>query len=110
MAARIAELERLNTELAAAIEVKDAALSELVDLMEDFYAGKYRPDSFTSQPARNALSLSPPDLLAKRDQMRDAALLRFLASKTRKSAHAAEIEAIAKRRKSGEWEPELEVK
>lgn len=32
------------------------ALSEMVDLMEDVISGDYKPDSFTCQPARDALA------------------------------------------------------
>jgi len=42
------------------------ALSELADLMDDVVEGTYKPDSFTTQPAR--ITLGESDL----DQERDA--------------------------------------
>jgi hypothetical protein len=36
------------------------ALAELADLMDDVVAGNYFPDSFTTQPARAALSKGEP--------------------------------------------------
>lgn len=41
------------------IERLRAALGELADLMEDTVAGRYKPDSFTTQPARAALEHKP---------------------------------------------------
>ena len=41
------------------------ALSELTELMEGVYTGDYHPDSFTNQPAREALSLPHDDTALK---------------------------------------------
>lgn len=49
----------LLEELAATsktVEIMREALEELADLMDDVRAGEYKPDSFTTQPAREALS------------------------------------------------------
>ena len=42
---------QLQTKLERAVDV----LSELADLMDDVRTGDYKPDSFTTQPAREAL-------------------------------------------------------
>jgi hypothetical protein len=49
-----------KADLAKLIAVAEAA-QELVDLMEDVYAGNYTPDSFTTQPARLALAALTED-------------------------------------------------
>lgn len=62
-------LEETIAQQAEAIRLKDAALAELKDLMEDVYTGNYHPDSFTTQPARIALAIQPsPDILQARDE------------------------------------------
>jgi hypothetical protein len=40
----------------ARIEALKVALRELADLMDDVVSGDYKPDSFTTQPARAALA------------------------------------------------------
>ena len=63
------ELQAVTEQQAEAIRLKDAALAELKDLMEDVYTGNYHPDSFTTQPARIALSIQPsPEILQARDE------------------------------------------
>lgn len=62
-----------NARLIAAAPELLEALSELADLMEDVRTGEYKPDSFTTQPARAAIAkaqgqvvdpdLSDPDRL-----------------------------------------------
>ena len=47
-------------DIALALEVIDAAL-ELADLMEDVCSGDYTPDSFTTQPMRQALAALTED-------------------------------------------------
>ena len=46
------EIQQLRTQVAALRE----ALSELADLMDAVCEGEYKPDSFTTQPARKALA------------------------------------------------------
>lgn len=46
----------IQHEAAAEIEKLRETLSELVDLMQGVIDGEYKPDSFTLQPARDALS------------------------------------------------------
>jgi len=57
------EIERLQAEVARLRE----ALEELADLMDDVVAGTYKPDSFTTQPARAALSDTTDDWLERHD-------------------------------------------
>ncbi len=51
-----------------------------------------------------------PDLLAKRDQKRDAALLRALKKHTGREETKIWLEDNAEAIESGEWKPELEMK
>lgn len=82
-------------------QIREALKEALENYIPDSQAA-YFEDAMLAQPSTEAL--------AERDRKRDAALLRFLAEKTYKRKHALEIEDIAKKRESGEWEPELEVK
>jgi hypothetical protein len=50
------DCEKLVVRLADRIEALEAALGELADLMDDVREGTYKPDSFTTQPARAALA------------------------------------------------------
>lgn len=43
------------SEQAARVKVLEENLQEAVDLMEDVRTGEYKPDSFTTQPWREAL-------------------------------------------------------
>lgn len=54
--------QKLAAEQAYAERIREA-LSELVDLVGDMISGEYTPDSFTLQPARQALAL-PHDTTA----------------------------------------------
>lgn len=103
---RIAELEQQNLALAAAIEAKDVALQAEYDYQSLNYEGEI------ASWIVDGLAINPsPDLLAKRDQMRDAALLALLDSCAdmlppcglRDKVHAVISE-------SGEWNPILEIK
>lgn len=51
----------LEREAAARIVELEEALSELVDLMEAVREGDYKPDSFTTQPARAVLAPRVPE-------------------------------------------------
>lgn len=52
--------DQLSDDVMLALEVIDAAL-ELADLMEDVCSGNYTPDSFTTQPMRQALAALTED-------------------------------------------------
>lgn len=128
-AERAEELEQQNLALAAAIEVKDAALTKLrshvgdpanfdcygteEDLAKFLQRVKLNEDAAIVQ-ADAAIALNPStDLLAKRDQKRDAALLRATRNTGpifTTSLVGMAVERIAAARESGEWNPELGVK
>jgi hypothetical protein len=76
----IADLDsRLQTQVGLvntfAVELGEAreALEELADLMDDVRTDDYKPDSFTTQPARIALSLTTSSALARYEAMEEVA-------------------------------------
>ena len=85
---------------AEAIRLKDAALDELKDLMEDVYTGNYHPDAFTTQPARIALSIQPsPEILQARDERVAEAITKYLRAVGVLSYEGTALQGII----SGEW-------
>jgi len=113
----LAKLKQQAFALAAAIEVKNVALDGVISAGEGDDEEAWYPSIAKAAKAR---TIQPsPDLLAKRDQRRDAALLRSLAwaVKTKHMNFQGDnwysencVNALAKARESGEWNPELEVK
>ena len=108
VSARVLELEQQNLELLATIEKKNKAIEYahesllLRDLMPKCQLLLDR-----------ALKTNPStDPLAKRDQKRDAALLRVAVRSFRGPFEALPryVEECARLRESGEWNPTLEVK
>lgn len=101
---KVRKLEQQNLELLAVIEVKDAAIGGMFGPTRDL-----RSDRFDI--LSHALLATPStDLLAKRDQRRDAALLREVAGIAYSEQSYKTIRQLADKRESGEWKPELEVK
>jgi len=108
METRIAELEQQNLELLAAIEAVQIDAEECLDF-DECTAMLVPIDTY------HALIEPAADLLAKRDQRRDAALLRKLSETFRKKENwgidpVHYLLRLASERESGEWKPELEVK
>lgn len=102
----IAELEQQNLELAAAIEAVQIDAEECLDF-DECTAMLIPIDTY------HALVEPAADLLAKRDQKRDAALLRATRNAGpifTTSLIATAVERLAAARESGEWNPELEIK
>ena len=97
-------LEQQNLELAAAIEVKDAAIETHLNPCGCFNGCEFCNGKVT---LGEALAVKPStDLLAKRD----AALLREVAGIAYSEQSYKTIRQLADKRESGEWKPELEVK
>ncbi len=97
-------LEQQNIALAAAIEAVEIDAEECLDF-----------DECTAMliPIDTYLALVEPaaDLLAKRDQMRDAALLREVSRLTIITNDVFnKIRSLAAAREAGEWNPILEIK
>lgn len=87
---------------ASVIEQMREALEELKDLMEDVYQGNYHPDSFTTQPARNALALQPsPEILEARDKRVAEACAKLVETDV---THANDMADLIR---SGEWRKHL---
>jgi hypothetical protein len=104
-----------NDALLVAIEVKNAALSELEEAARCVQAGEWDRNSINPEriKAKEALALSPSaELLEARDRKRDAALLRIVLAKADWSPNQlvyanGYIDDLANQRESGEWVPEL---
>lgn len=103
---RIKELEQQNLALAAAIEAKDVALQAEYDYQSLNYEGEI------ASWIVDGLAINPsPDLLAKRDQMRDAALLREVSRLTIITNDVFnKVRSLAVISEAGEWNPILEIK
>ncbi len=140
MAERLAAVLNERNELAAAVEQYKKILDGWVSLAEnaniesgicccgDNMEGHANPMSCGHSPTDSGayyceklheqskvLTLPSPDLLAKRDQRRDASLLRKLSETFRKKENWGidpfhYLLRLASECESGEWKPDLEVK
>jgi hypothetical protein len=107
------EIERMREELAAAhlnLEQKQKALENI-----RLFSARHRKDEwathvlrFCSEGGATGSPMRSTEALADRDRKRDAALLREVFDKFYVSKIS--LCALADKRESGEWEPELEVK
>lgn len=100
-------LEQQNIALAAAIEQMQGQLLFCSEYLEDCANSPYN-----AAQCRKVAQLQPsPDLLAKRDQMRDAALLREVSRLTIITNDVFnKVRSLAAAREAGEWNPILEIK
>lgn len=105
---RIKELEEQNTALLVALEDKNAALN--IANTEIYTTCNHYLETERYFKIRNALcdgiKIKPSaELLEARDQKRDAKLL--MATLEDEALRPIPIRALAARRESGEWKPEL---
>lgn len=98
LSSKVLELERQNTEMAAAIEAVRIDADECLDF-DECTAMLVPLDTY------HALVEPAADLLAKRDQWRDAALLREIQRVWGIPGYSIELQQIAELIESGEWAP-----